>query len=222
MEREEVEDRGKMCGRIIQASGPLSLAIVDGLDVRDSRLTNAPRRYNAAPSQELLVIRQNHQTERSLDFLRWGLIPYWCNDPKGGRKPIRGDKGIGRDERSDAQSPALAEAFARSGIPCKKHSHEALAQERGVRAILRELDAAATSGPEGRSSLVDALNAAAARESEIGPYGWRYSSCSCFSCGLLRRGASADASRARSRCRRGTPRRAGPAAGRAKPLERAG
>jgi putative SOS response-associated peptidase YedK len=20
--------------------------------------------------------------------LRWGLIPYWCDDPKGGRKPI--------------------------------------------------------------------------------------------------------------------------------------
>jgi hypothetical protein len=24
----------------------------------------------------------------SLDPLRWGLIPYWCQDPKGGRKPI--------------------------------------------------------------------------------------------------------------------------------------
>jgi putative SOS response-associated peptidase YedK len=71
--------------------GRFGLAIVDGLNVRDSRLTNVPRRYNAAPSQELLVIRQNHQTgERSLDFLKWGLnmIPYWCKDPKGGRKPI--------------------------------------------------------------------------------------------------------------------------------------
>ena len=44
-----------MCGRVIQASGPLNLAIVDGLDVRDNRLTNVPRRYNAAPSQELLL-----------------------------------------------------------------------------------------------------------------------------------------------------------------------
>jgi putative SOS response-associated peptidase YedK len=60
-----------------------------GLDVRDSRLTNVPRRFNAAPSQELLVIRRNPQTgKRSLDFLKWGLIPYWCKDPKGGRKPI--------------------------------------------------------------------------------------------------------------------------------------
>jgi putative SOS response-associated peptidase YedK len=24
----------------------------------------------------------------SLDPLRWGLIPYWCTDPNGGRKPI--------------------------------------------------------------------------------------------------------------------------------------
>jgi putative SOS response-associated peptidase YedK len=67
-----------MCGRVVQASGPLRLAIVDGLDVRDSRLTNVPRRYNGAPTQELLVIRQNYATgERSLDLLRWGgtLMP---------------------------------------------------------------------------------------------------------------------------------------------------
>jgi putative SOS response-associated peptidase YedK len=35
----------------------------------------APR-YNAAPSQELLVIRENHKTrQRSLDLITWGLIP---------------------------------------------------------------------------------------------------------------------------------------------------
>jgi putative SOS response-associated peptidase YedK len=78
-----------MCGRIIQARGPLHYAIVDGLDVRDSRLSNYPRRFNGCPSQEMLVIRQNPRTgERSLDLLKWGLIPYWCEDPKGGRKPI--------------------------------------------------------------------------------------------------------------------------------------
>jgi putative SOS response-associated peptidase YedK len=37
----------------------------------------------------LLVIRRNHQTGQvALDPLRWGLIPYWCEEPKGGRKPI--------------------------------------------------------------------------------------------------------------------------------------
>jgi putative SOS response-associated peptidase YedK len=78
-----------MCGRVIQSSGPLRYAIVDGMNVRDSRVHNYPPRWNAAPSQELLVIRRNHKTgEVSLDPLRWGLIPHWCNDPKGGRKPI--------------------------------------------------------------------------------------------------------------------------------------
>ena len=38
---------------------------------------------------ELLVIRRNHTTgELALDPLRWGLVPYWCQDPTGGRKPI--------------------------------------------------------------------------------------------------------------------------------------
>jgi putative SOS response-associated peptidase YedK len=44
---------------------------------------------DGTPSQELLVIRRNRQTEDvSLDPLRWGLMPYWSNDPTGGRKPI--------------------------------------------------------------------------------------------------------------------------------------
>ena len=78
-----------MCGRVVQVSDPIRLSIVDGLGVRETRLSNYPRRWNAAPSQELLVVRENHNTgERSLDLLKWGLIPYWCADPKGGRKPI--------------------------------------------------------------------------------------------------------------------------------------
>ena len=79
----------RMCGRVIQSSEPLRYAIVEGLDMRDSRLSNSQRRWNGAPSQELLVIRENHKTgERSLDLLQWGLIPHWRKDPTGGRKPI--------------------------------------------------------------------------------------------------------------------------------------
>jgi putative SOS response-associated peptidase YedK len=57
--------------------------------MRDSRVHNYSPRWNAAPSQDLLVIRRNHETGVvSLDPLRWGLIPHWCTDPIGGRKPI--------------------------------------------------------------------------------------------------------------------------------------
>ncbi|HXW28235.1 MAG TPA: SOS response-associated peptidase, partial [Xanthobacteraceae bacterium] len=78
-----------MCGRIVQSSGVLQLSIVEGLGVPDGRLLSLPPRYNGAPSQDLLVIRENHQTgRRSIDTLRWGLVPHGCTDPSGGRKPI--------------------------------------------------------------------------------------------------------------------------------------
>ena len=51
-----------MCGRVIQSSGPLRYGLVEGMDARDSRAHNYPPRWNAAPSQDLLVIRRNHQT----------------------------------------------------------------------------------------------------------------------------------------------------------------
>jgi putative SOS response-associated peptidase YedK len=97
-----------MCGRVIQSSGPIRYAIVEGIDVADSRVNNYATRWNAAPSHELLVIRRNHQTgEVSLDPLRWGLIPYWRQDPKGGRKPINA-----KCETAD-RLPMFREAYRR-------------------------------------------------------------------------------------------------------------
>jgi DNA helicase-2/ATP-dependent DNA helicase PcrA len=60
--------------------------------------------------------------------------------------------------RTDAQSAALCEAFARSGIPFKTNSHGPLGQEPAARGILRELDA-----PSGDAALSVALAAAASR-----------------------------------------------------------
>lgn len=78
-----------MCGRIIQASGPESLAlgilnaVVEGTSVRPKP------RFNGAPGQALWVLRQHPETgARSLGQLRWGLIPSWLQDPTGGRRPI--------------------------------------------------------------------------------------------------------------------------------------
>ena len=96
-----------MCGRIIQSSEPLRLAIVEGFDVSDSRIANIRPRYNGAPSQELLVIRENHKTgERSLDLIRWGLIPHRCQDPTGGRKPINAKA------ESVSRLPTFRDAYA--------------------------------------------------------------------------------------------------------------
>ncbi len=96
-----------MCGRVIQGSRPLRLAIVEGLDVSDSRMGNIRPRFNAAPSQELLVIRQNQKAGgRLLDLIKWGLIPHSCTDPRGGRKPINAKA------ETVAQLPTFRDAYA--------------------------------------------------------------------------------------------------------------
>jgi putative SOS response-associated peptidase YedK len=74
-----------MCGRIIQA-GFGGMKIVMGMP--DDPRIKKPR-YNGAPSQDLVVIRRHPNIgENQPDLLRWGLIPYWVKDEKGGRKPI--------------------------------------------------------------------------------------------------------------------------------------
>jgi len=78
-----------MCGRITQKSNPnrLGLGLVTVNLVEP--LYSLPPKYNGAPGQEHWVIRQQPKTgERTLDRLWWGLIPYWCKDAGGGRKPI--------------------------------------------------------------------------------------------------------------------------------------
>lgn len=79
-----------MCGRITQSSPPdqLGLRIVFGTP-DDRRVREAPPRYNGAPGQEHLIIRQEPKTgKRTLDRLWWGLIPSWAKDPMGGQRPI--------------------------------------------------------------------------------------------------------------------------------------
>lgn len=78
-----------MCGRIVQKSGVAGLSIVEGMEPRAGEGSNIPPRYNGAPGQELLVIRRNPASgEVSISPLRWGLIPSWMEDTRGGPKPI--------------------------------------------------------------------------------------------------------------------------------------
>ncbi|MCC6982034.1 MAG: SOS response-associated peptidase [Bauldia sp.] len=82
----EERERKTMCGRVIQLSNPDAIR---KLFEAAGTAPNAPPRYNGAPAQDLMVVRKHPKTgDRVLDMLRWGLIPYWVEDPKGGRKPI--------------------------------------------------------------------------------------------------------------------------------------
>jgi len=59
--------------------------------------------YNCAPSQNLAVITNADRTK--LNFYRWGLIPFWANDPKIGYRLINA-----RAE-SLSEKPAFKHAF---------------------------------------------------------------------------------------------------------------
>lgn len=78
-----------MCGRFVQLTPPAALAALFGFDPTLSPLPNVPPRYNAAPTQDLMVVRRNPETgRRHLDLLRWGLVPSFAKGPSGGASLI--------------------------------------------------------------------------------------------------------------------------------------
>lgn len=67
-----------MCGRFtLKSPGRIKFDRVD-----DSNLPPLFPRYNIAPSQNVLIVIQ-HNDEREVAFLQWGLIPSWSKDGKG-------------------------------------------------------------------------------------------------------------------------------------------
>jgi putative SOS response-associated peptidase YedK len=69
-----------MCGRYVITTAPQAIRQWFGIH---GTLPNFPPHYNAAPGQDLPVIRLHPETgDRGLGLLRWGLIPYWSKDPK--------------------------------------------------------------------------------------------------------------------------------------------
>jgi putative SOS response-associated peptidase YedK len=76
-----------MCGRYRRTTREEELARIYHIPIPTQ--PDLPISYNIAPSQEVLAIRYNRETkQRSLDSLRWGLIPYWAKDEKIGFKTI--------------------------------------------------------------------------------------------------------------------------------------
>jgi len=76
-----------MCGRYRLTAKERYLAEHFGIDdVEDVQWTP---RYNIAPTQQVVVIRQDRdQPKRTISLMRWGLIPYWAQDPSFGNRTI--------------------------------------------------------------------------------------------------------------------------------------
>jgi len=92
-----------MCGRFAMFA-PLA-EIVRQFDV--SADTSFEPRYNIAPTQSVATIRADEQGLRSLDLLRWGLVPHWAKDVGIGNRLINA-----RAE-TVAEKPAFRQAFSR-------------------------------------------------------------------------------------------------------------
>jgi len=74
-----------MCGRYTLKSRADAVAGVFGAPVPPT----LPERFNIAPSQQVLAIRaESGSRQRELVALKWGLIPFWADDPAIGIRTI--------------------------------------------------------------------------------------------------------------------------------------
>jgi len=96
-----------MCGRARLSSDVSEIKLA--FSIPPERPTpNIPANWNAAPTEDLPIIRYDTRAgQRSLDVMRWGLVPFWAKDIKVGFANINA-KAEGIDSR-----PAFREAFNR-------------------------------------------------------------------------------------------------------------
>lgn len=106
-----------MCGRFSSTSSPAALAAAFGVEevLVDEEL---PERFNVAPTDRVYAVTERTRDGavdpvRTLEVLRWGLVPSWAKDPSAGARMI--------NARADtiATKPAYRAAFAsrRAVIP---------------------------------------------------------------------------------------------------------
>ena len=94
-----------MCGRYtLSTTGEI---IGDLFDLRETPALAS--RYNIAPSQEVAAVRFDGESgERTLEMLRWGLVPAWSKEPPGGDARM-----INARSETLTQKPAFRGSFRR-------------------------------------------------------------------------------------------------------------
>jgi putative SOS response-associated peptidase YedK len=103
VEGDSREKSGTMCGRFLASKSPDEVA--RWFATRNAT-PNARPRYNVAPSQDVLAVRFDAEAgQRTLDALRWGLVPFWAKDIKIGYSLINAKA------ETVAEKPAFRDAF---------------------------------------------------------------------------------------------------------------
>ena len=77
-----------MCGRVKLEGDVSEIKIAFGIPP-DYPTPNFAPSWNVAPTDQLPIVRYNPRTQgRTLDLMRWGLVPYWAKDIKVGFSTI--------------------------------------------------------------------------------------------------------------------------------------
>ena len=96
-----------MCGRV-KLEGDVSEIKIAFRISPDYPTPNFAPSWNVAPTDQLPIVRYNPKTQgRTLDLMRWGLVPYWAKDIKVGFSTINA-----MAETIDTK-PVFREAFRR-------------------------------------------------------------------------------------------------------------
>jgi putative SOS response-associated peptidase YedK len=96
-----------MCGRARLSSDVSEIKLVFSIPPERAS-PNMPANWNAAPTEDLPVVRWDAKVaQRSLDVMRWGLVPFWAKNIKVGFANINA-----KSESIDSK-PAFREAFNR-------------------------------------------------------------------------------------------------------------
>ena len=84
-----------MCGRYTLTPAIDELLTALGLS---HLLADHEPRWNIAPSQQVPALRLSEEGELTLEFFRWGLVPFWADDPSIGNRMInaRGETVAGK------------------------------------------------------------------------------------------------------------------------------
>ena len=93
-----------MCGRVVQKT---PLGEIRVLFETTNPVPNTAPTFNGAPTDTLPVVRLDREGRRSLDLLRWGLVPWWAKEVKIGARCINAMA------ETVASKPAFRDPFAR-------------------------------------------------------------------------------------------------------------
>ncbi len=92
-----------MCGRFTLTATPDAVRRAFGLD----ETPDLEPRFNVAPGQDVATVAEDREGRRVLVPRRWGLVPFWAEDPKIGGRLVNA-----RSETA-AEKPAYRDALRR-------------------------------------------------------------------------------------------------------------